>query len=768
MGRREMASLTAAAVAGCVLGGPQRAGAEASVQGPPAPAWLPFYGKNGQLQYLGFTEAEETYPVRFIEYLSRLLLNFDEASRELFAEDIAPIEVLPKAKRQKALFDQFVRFSTSVEYGLKEYNGTKGAAKLARRLAFRFRDNPYALQQVAFLFTLMDEQQPVKEITEIMRRWENATVDQIIVQDGGSGYTGDAPQVKIKDSYQHRVAAEAACQMRDTGRLLTVRLKSGGAGYITPPKVSFPGLGQSFATSLKSEVTDIKFRLPLAEAVVKEGKVVAVTIKDRGQGLVAASGSDVGMSTLRVAFQAADGELPVANAEAYAVLDRQVGAITMKSKGAGYTSLMQPTVEVEPPGDCGGDGRIGRQATAKAVLKKGPVAAVAKNATASAALYAEARAGPTIEDEEVNEMIKLYPATVSIVYSNETKKFVFSETSLLGNNITTPFGPISQFSRRAPLSKERLLDGGVYWRLAAAGAICASIGHGLLVPLDTVKTRLQTAPKGSYDGPVDAFVKVFRDEGGVGALLRGLQPEVVGFSIYGAISFGGTEFCRRFLAGAAGPENALLYQIPILMLGSALASVVAITLTCPFMAVKTRLIADESFAGGSLAKGFTRIVREEEWQPSLFGGLVPLLLKDVTFVLSKFVVFDIIKTWLFFYFPEARDSLSSTLLVSLLSGSLAGVVSAVTSQPGDYLFAKSSQDAKATLGSAWATYWSNAVNKGLWADILTGLPPRLVFSGALIALQFVIYDYLRVQLHVSPNELMEFLDVMATVGSTSS
>ena len=46
---------------------------------------------------------------------------------------------------------------------------------------------------------------------------------------------------------------------------------------------------------------------------------------------------------------------------------------------------------------------------------------------------------------------------------------------------------------------------------------------------------------------------------------------------------------------------------------------------------------------------------------------------------------------------------------------------------------------------------------------MTGLPPRMVFSGALIALQFVIYDYCRVQLHVSPNELMEFLDVMADV-----
>ncbi len=58
-------------------------------------------------------------------------------------------------------------------------------------------------------------------------------------------------------------------------------------------------------------------------------------------------------------------------------------------------------------------------------------------------------------------------------------------------------------------------------------------------------------------------------------------------------------------------------------------------------------------------------MEEEEWQSALFGGLPPLLLKDVSFVLSKFVVFDIVKTAILAYFPEARDSLSSTLLVSL-------------------------------------------------------------------------------------------------------
>jgi len=50
-------------------------------------------------------------------------------------------------------------------------------------------------------------------------------------------------------------------------------------------------------------------------------------------------------------------------------------------------------------------------------------------------------------------------------------------------------------------------------------------------------------------------------QGGGAALLRGLQPEVAGFALYGAFSFGGTEFCRRWVAELAGPEGALLYQV---------------------------------------------------------------------------------------------------------------------------------------------------------------------------------------------------------------
>ena len=56
---------------------------------------------------------------------------------------------------------------------------------------------------MAFLFTLMDDEQPVNEIKNIMSRWENGTIDQIIVIDGGSGYIGSPPNVCHTHTHTH-------------------------------------------------------------------------------------------------------------------------------------------------------------------------------------------------------------------------------------------------------------------------------------------------------------------------------------------------------------------------------------------------------------------------------------------------------------------------------------------------------------------------------------------------------------------------------------
>lgn len=44
------------------------------------------------------------------------------------------------------------------------------------------------------------------------------------------------------------------------------------------------------------------------------------------------------------------------------------------------------------------------------------------------------------------------------------------------------------------------------------------------------------------------------------------------------------------------------------------------------------------------------------------------------------------------------------LLVSLVSGTIAGMCAAITSQPGDYLFSKANEVKGATVGTAWQSY----------------------------------------------------------------
>jgi len=65
-----------------------------------------------------------------------------------------------------------------------------------------------------------------------------------------------------------------------------------------------------------------------------------------------------------------------------------------------------------------------------------------------------------------------------------------------------------------------------------AGSICACLSHVGGVPIDVLKTRLQTDP-GRYDGLWDAAVKVTRTEGPA-MLLQGLGPTAAGYAIQGA------------------------------------------------------------------------------------------------------------------------------------------------------------------------------------------------------------------------------------------
>lgn len=81
--------------------------------------------------------------------------------------------------------------------------------------------------------------------------------------------------------------------------------------------------------------------------------------------------------------------------------------------------------------------------------------------------------------------------------------------------------------------------------LVAGG--CAGIANWTVaIPPDTLKSRLQTAPEGTYKGLVDVFRKLVAEEG-LGALFKGLGPAMTRAFPANAACFLGVETSRKAL-----------------------------------------------------------------------------------------------------------------------------------------------------------------------------------------------------------------------------
>jgi solute carrier family 25 phosphate transporter 3 len=95
----------------------------------------------------------------------------------------------------------------------------------------------------------------------------------------------------------------------------------------------------------------------------------------------------------------------------------------------------------------------------------------------------------------------------------------------------------------------------LYARFAFAGAVCCSITHGAMTPVDVVKTRIQLSPEIYNKGMVGGFRQVIQAEG-AGALLTGFGPTAAGYFLQGAFKFGGYEFFKKTFIDILGAEKA--------------------------------------------------------------------------------------------------------------------------------------------------------------------------------------------------------------------
>ena len=281
----------------------------------------------------------------------------------------------------------------------------------------------------------------------------------------------------------------------------------------------------------------------------------------------------------------------------------------------------------------------------------------------------------------------------------------------------------------------------LYSRFALAGALCCSITHGALTPVDVVKTRIQLEPEVYNKGMVGGFRQVIAKEG-AGALLTGFGPTAAGYFLQGGFKFGGYELFKKLIIDQVGVETASANRTAVYLGASAVAEFFADVALCPLEATRIRLVSQPTFANG-LIGGAGRIMREEGLG-AFYAGFGPILFKQVPYTMTKFVVFEKASEVIFgsMSTPKADMSSSTITSINLGSGLIAGIAAALVSQPADTLLSKVNKTPKAP-GQSTASLLMQIAGKTGLGGLFGGVGARVVMVGTLTAGQFAIYGSLK-------------------------
>ncbi|KAG7191640.1 mitochondrial phosphate carrier protein [Scheffersomyces spartinae] len=280
-----------------------------------------------------------------------------------------------------------------------------------------------------------------------------------------------------------------------------------------------------------------------------------------------------------------------------------------------------------------------------------------------------------------------------------------------------------------------------YGAFALAGAAGCGVTHGAMTPIDVIKTRIQLEPTVYNKGMVGSFKQIVSTEG-AGALLTGLGPTVLGYSMQGAFKFGGYELFKTIFVTNLGLDTAKQYKNSVYIGSAALAEFFADIALCPLEATRIRLVSQPTFANG-LIGGFARILKEEG-VGSFYNGFTPILFKQIPYNIAKFLVFERAAEAIYKAIPTPKNELSSGANTAVLLGSgvIAGCAAAIVSQPADTLLSKVNKTKKAPGQSTLGLLAQLAKQLGIKGSF-TGLPTRLVMVGTLTSLQFTIYGTLK-------------------------
>jgi solute carrier family 25 (mitochondrial carnitine/acylcarnitine transporter), member 20/29 len=261
------------------------------------------------------------------------------------------------------------------------------------------------------------------------------------------------------------------------------------------------------------------------------------------------------------------------------------------------------------------------------------------------------------------------------------------------------------------------------------GACAVAVGH----PFDLIKVRLQTAPKGTYTGGVDAVKRTVAADGLKG-LYRGVVAPLLGVTPMFAVSFWGYDVGQRIVKSVTQKQPGESLSIAEISAAGFLSAIPTTAVTAPFERVKVILQLQgqsQPKPGQKQHKGAVDVVRhlyKEGGVRSVFKGSLATVARDGPGSALYFATYEYVKKELT---PEGQ-----TLSLGAISfaGGMAGVAMWVPVFPIDTIKSNlQSSDHPQSIAQVTKQIYRNGGIKAFFP----GLGPALLRSFPANAAAFV-------------------------------
>lgn len=213
------------------------------------------------------------------------------------------------------------------------------------------------------------------------------------------------------------------------------------------------------------------------------------------------------------------------------------------------------------------------------------------------------------------------------------------------------------------------------------GGVCAIlVGH----PFDLIKTRLQTAPPGTYSGAMDVVGKTIKADG-IKGLYRGMGPPLIGVTPIFALSFFSYDLGKKIVYGATPHRKDPQLSLGELAFAGFFSAVPTTLVAGPAERVKVLLQLQGQNAGGPSYNGPADVVRQlykEGGLRSVFKGTGATLARDGPGSAAYFAAYELAKRALL---PKNSDPKDVNILTTITAGGLAGMAMWAFAIPPDVI-----------------------------------------------------------------------------------